>query len=142
MALVSLGILEITMNLNDFETRQRAAQYFYKSFESNPRNVLALKYLAEHFCLKGELVLSKQIALSALSIIQHKRKTDRAELSTFRQEVEILRSNFYFILGKIDHIDQNYQEASENYENCLKHNPKNYECHFCMAKVQYHLGNF
>lgn len=59
MALVCMGIIEITMNLNDHETRQTATKYFQQAFESNPRNVLALKYLADHFCFNGEFAQSK-----------------------------------------------------------------------------------
>lgn len=69
MAFACLGIIEITMNLNDSETRLTAAKYFQKAFESNPRNVLALKYLADHFCFNGEFAQSKQICQAALSII-------------------------------------------------------------------------
>ena len=49
MALVSMGIIEIASNINDFEACEKAVQYFEKSFQINPRNPLAIKYLAEHY---------------------------------------------------------------------------------------------
>ena len=66
MALVCLGILEIKMNINDKETRMEAAKLFQRSFESNPRNVLTLKYLGEHFCLKGDHEVARNIANAGL----------------------------------------------------------------------------
>jgi hypothetical protein len=45
-----------------------------------------------------------------------------AEQSAFRQEIELLKSNFCFILGKTEHTQGNFQAAYENYEQALKHN--------------------
>lgn len=62
MALVALGILEIAVNVNDFEVREKAAQLFERAFKSNPRNALAVKYLADHYFFKNDLEGAKKLA--------------------------------------------------------------------------------
>lgn len=52
MALTSLGIVELISSPSNFESRKRAVSFFIKAFEANPRNPLALKYLAEHLFFK------------------------------------------------------------------------------------------
>jgi RNA polymerase-associated protein CTR9 len=49
MALISLGIIDIKSNINDYEVRDKAAKFFERAFKANPRNPLALKYLSEHY---------------------------------------------------------------------------------------------
>ena len=84
----------------------------------------------------------KDLALAGLQVIEHKSKPDRAELPSFRSEIEMLRSHFYFLLGKVEHTGKNFHGALDQYEKCLKHDSTNFEAHFCMAQVQYSLGNF
>ena len=59
MALVSIGIIEIASNINDFEACEKAVQYFERSFQANPRNPLAIKYMAEHYFCKKDYDLCK-----------------------------------------------------------------------------------
>lgn len=47
-------------------------------------------------------------------------------MPSFRHEIEILRSQFYFILGKVEHVQERYPEALQQYERSLSHNDKNY----------------
>ena len=54
MALAALGIVEIASNVNDFESHGNSAIFFERAFRANPRNPLALKYLAEHYFFKGD----------------------------------------------------------------------------------------
>jgi cytochrome c-type biogenesis protein CcmH/NrfG len=54
MALASLGIIEMVMGQDSLESRKKAIHLFYRAFQVNPRNPLALKYLAEHLFFKGE----------------------------------------------------------------------------------------
>ena len=49
MALTALGIIEIAANVTDYESREKACEYFEKAFNANPRNPLCLRYLSEHF---------------------------------------------------------------------------------------------
>jgi len=51
MALTALGIIEISANVTDYESHEKACGYFERAFAANPRNPLTLKYLAEHFFL-------------------------------------------------------------------------------------------
>lgn len=74
--------------------------------------------------------------------MQSKNRPERAELSTFRQEIEILRSQFYFILGKVEHVHERYPEALQQYELSLSHNDKNFQTHFCLSKVHFKMRNY
>ena len=56
--------------------------------------------------------------------------------------MEHLRSTFHFILGKVEHTQERYEEAFQMYEESLKYNARNYQTLFCQAKVQFHMGNF
>jgi hypothetical protein len=53
------------------------------------------------------------MASAALEILQHKNRPDRAEFTSFRQDIEILKSSFYFIRGKIEHCQENFPLAFE-----------------------------
>ena len=56
--------------------------------------------------------------------------------------MEHLKSTFYFILGKVEHVQERYEQAYQRYEESLKYNVRNYQTLFCQAKVQFHMGNF
>lgn len=112
-----------------------------RAFEVNPRNPLVLKHLAEHLFFKQEFTLCREFCKAAQEILAPKVRPD-AERKDFRHEIELLKSNFCFILGKSDHQEGNFQSAYENFQQALKHNPLNYEAHLCMAKCQFHLNNF
>lgn len=142
MALTSLGILEQVLGQNDKDSMARATKFFLKAFEINPRNPLVLKYLAEHLFFKGEFALCKDFCNAAQQILQTKVKSEQAEQASFRQEIQLLKSNFFFIMGKTEHQELNFQSAFENYQQALKFNPKNYEAHLCMAKCQFYLDNY
>lgn len=142
MALTALGIIEIAANLTDFESRGKACEYFERAFAANPRNPLCLKYLAEHFFMIDQHDFAKEFAEVGLHVLQSKTRSERAEIATFRQEIEILRSQFYFILGKIEHAQERYSEALNQYEKSLSHFDKNYQTHFCLAKVHFKMHNY
>lgn len=142
MALASLGIIEIVLGQDSFESRRKAIQFFFKALQANPRNTLAMKYLADHLFFRGEFGQCKEFCEAALNILRTKQRPQNADSTDFRQEVESLKSNFYFIMGKIEHAQDNFQQAFLLYEQALRHNSKNYEAHLCMAKVQFYLGNF
>ena len=126
MALVSMGIIEIASNINDFEACEKAVQYFEKSFQINPRNPLAIKYLAEHYFYQKKYDLCKELSKAGLLVLSSKKKPDRCELPSFRAEIDILKSYFFFLLGKVSHVSGNFDEAFQHYEESLKHNSKNY----------------
>lgn len=74
MALCCLAVCELTMNVTDAETRKKAFNLFKRSFDANPRNLLALRHLADQLCIRGEYDACKEICESALQILEHKRQ--------------------------------------------------------------------
>ena len=142
MALTATGIIEIASNVNDFDVRENAMRYFEKAFQANPRNPLCMIYLAEHYFTKQEFQLATELCETGLQIIKIKVKPEHSDLRTYRQEMEYVKSTFYFILGKVEHAQENYDQAFQRYGDSLKHNPRNYQALFCQAKVHFHMGNF
>lgn len=53
MGLCGSALVELSLHVNEFETRQRVVDLLFRSFDSNPRNLLTLKYLSEHYCYCG-----------------------------------------------------------------------------------------
>lgn len=104
MALTAIGIIEIASNVNDFDVRDQAIKYFERAFQVNPRNPLAINYLAEHYFIKQEYGLCEELCQAAIRLLQNKVRPDRSDIVTYRQDIEHLRSIFYFILGKVEHV--------------------------------------
>jgi len=92
--------------------------------------------------LKKDYTLVTELCESGLQILKNKTRPERSDLPTYRQDIEQLRSTFYFILGKVAHVQEKYEEAFTSYEESLRHNARNYQTLFCQAKVQFHMGNF
>ena len=111
MALVSIGIIEIASNINDFDACEKAVHYFEKAFHENPRNPLAIKYLAEHYFYQKKYGLCKELSKAGLLVLSSKTKPERCELPSFRVEIDILKSCFYFLQGKVCHVSGNFDEA-------------------------------
>lgn len=108
MALTAIGIIEIASNVNDYQVREQAMHYFESAFQANPRNPLCIVYLAEHYFMKKEYQLTAELCDAGIKILKNKIRPERSDLPTYRQDIEHLRSSFYFILGKVDHAQENY----------------------------------
>ena len=91
-----------------------------RSYNANPRNPLTLRYLADHYFFKNDLQISEMLSQSGLEILKNKKRPDGAELPSFRREIDLLRSDFNFILGKINHVQGKYQEAFTFYNEAIK----------------------
>lgn len=104
MALTALGIIEIASNVNDYEVREQAMQFFERAFQANPRNPLCINYLAEHYFMKQEYQLCTELCQAGLQVIKNKTRPERSDLPSYRQDIEHLRSTFNFILGKVEHV--------------------------------------
>ena len=104
MALTSLGVIEIASNINDFEVREQAIVYFERAFQANPRNPLCISYLAEHYFIKEDYPLCTELCEAGLQLLKHKTRPEGSDLPTFRQDMQHLRSVFYFTLGKVEHV--------------------------------------
>ena len=92
MALTAMGIIEMASNINDSELREKSCSYFERAFHANPRNPLCLRYLSEHFFFLGKFDYSREFAEVGLQVLLSKIKPERAELGSFRQGIEYLRS--------------------------------------------------
>ena len=77
--------------------------YFQKSFEVDDTNPLTMKHLAEHFFFDGELEIAESLCLRALDFCKKLGKPDAVELPNFRKDIDLLRSDLNFILGKVFH---------------------------------------
>lgn len=80
-----------------------AAKHIEECLQSNPDNPLGLKLAAEHHFKQGKYDISQRICEHTLKILEcYRRSEDQTrENPSFRREIEYLRSDIYFILGKI-----------------------------------------
>ena len=88
-----------------------------------------MKHLAEHFFFSGDLDIAVALCTRAIKNCDHYKST-------------LLKSDLNFILGKIHHKQEKYQEALDFYFKSVKLNQKNYAAYFCLAKIHYLNGHF
>ena len=87
MALAGSGVIEIAANINNYEARETAVDLFKQAFESNPRNPIALKYLAEHYFFKKQYKLADELCNAGIQVLKGKIEPERSDLSSFRQDL-------------------------------------------------------
>ncbi len=121
-----------------------AAKYLETGVESNPKNPLGLKLAAEHHFKNGNFEVSQRICEHCLKVLDcYRRSEDQTrENPNFRKEIEFLRSDIYFILGKIQHSQRNFNDALENYLKAIKVNERNIAAQFNLAKVFFFNESF
>lgn len=102
MALTSLGITEIAINSSDGKQREKAVYLFQRSFEIDDTNPLTMKNLADHFFNCKEFEISGHLIDRALNYSQNYQGTQ-------------LKSDLFFLKGKIQHINEKYNEALDCY---------------------------
>lgn len=115
MALTALGITELKINFSDQAQRTKAIIYFKKSFELDDQNPLTMKHLADHYFFCNELDIALILCKKAIKKCDSLKKSENSDLATFRSQVQMLKSDLYFILGKVCHKKENYEEAKNCY---------------------------
>ena len=70
-----------------------------------------MKYLGNHFFLTGDLEISEELCKQALHHCDRLKKPENSESSYFRRDIYLLKSEIFFILGKIYHQKENYENA-------------------------------
>ena len=123
MALTSLGIVEIQINPQLVTQREKAAALFFKSYEVDDTNPLTMKHLADYFFFKDDLRLAQDLCQRAIFYCERMKKPETSDFSTFRRDVTLLRSDLFFILGKIHHKLENFESALTSYFKCVEANP-------------------
>jgi tetratricopeptide (TPR) repeat protein len=54
----------------------------------------------------------------------------------------MLKSDLFFLKGKINHIKESYKDALDSYFQCVKLNPNNFAAHFNKAKIHFMNNEF
>ena len=64
----------------------------------------------------------------AVKILESYRRSDDSlrENPNFRKDIESLKSDVHFIIGKIQHVKRNFQGAQESYLRAVKLNDPNF----------------
>ena len=114
-ALTALGITELQINCSNPQQREKAMILFQRSFQIDDTNPLTMKHLADHFFFDNDFELAEALCTRALKFTGRLKKPDTAELQSFRLEIELLASDLNFILGKVHHSQENYEEALKFY---------------------------
>ena len=68
--------------------------------------------------------MSQVVCEHALKVLETYRRPEQTlrENPNFRIEIEFIRSDIFFILGKIHHARRNFKDAFENYLLAVKSN--------------------
>lgn len=127
-ALISLAILETSLKFYDQQINKKIQGLLNRAFTLDSKNPLTLKYLAQHHFSRGKLDTSQKICLHALKCLERFRRPEASvkENPNFRKEMEFLKSEFNFILGKISHSQENYEDALKFYLQAVKLNQQNF----------------
>ncbi|CDW71106.1 rna polymerase-associated protein ctr9 homolog [Stylonychia lemnae] len=144
MAVISLAILEISTQQDVPDVQNQIRRLLELAFKINHKNPLTLRYLAEHYFQKRSYHIAQQLCENALKSLERCRRKEATikENPNFRKELEQLKSDIYFILGKINHVQENYQDALGFYSKAVKCNNYNFSAQFCLGKVHYSFNNF
>mmetsp|Transcript_3641 Transcript_3641/g.2711 ORF Transcript_3641/g.2711 Transcript_3641/m.2711 type:complete len:112 (+) Transcript_3641:462-797(+) len=108
--------------------RASALKHLQEAIQIDDCNYLAMKYLAEHYFLKREWGAARKLCERGLKCLEHLKRTEQCqkENPSFRREIDFLRSDFHFILGKIAHLQHKFEEANSAYSHAVKFNSMNY----------------
>ena len=132
MAMTALGITEIRLNFSSQKHRMMAVKLFQKSFEMDDQNPLTMKHLADHFFIHGDLDLAQNLCLRALKFCDKLKKVE-ADCSSFRRDIQPLKSDLSFILGKVFHKLEDYDSAIVHYFKAVEENSQNFSALYCLA---------
>ena len=141
MAMTALGITEMRLNFSSQSNRMMAITLFQKSFEIDDQNPLTMKHLADHFFIHGDLDLAQNLCLRALKFCEKLKKAE-ADSPSFRRDIQPLKSDLSFILGKIFHKLEDYDSAIVHYFKAVEENSQNFSALYCLAQIHFLNGNF
>lgn len=142
MALTALGVTELQINCSDSKQREKAVVLFQKSFEIDDTNPLTMKHLADHFFFEDELDIAEALCTRALKFCSKIKKPESSDSPSFRKDMVLLSSDLYFILGKVYHKREQFEDALKFYFDSIRHNSQNFAAQFCLAKIHFLNGNF
>lgn len=103
-----------------------------------------MKLLAEHYIKLESYEIAQSLCDHALRVLETFRRPDHIvrENPLYRKDAELLKSDIYFILGKIKHIQQNYEQALDFYLKATKLNDKNFAAQFNLGKVYFNKDSY
>lgn len=81
-----------------------------------------MKHLADHFFFQDDIELAQNLCLRALKFCEKLRKPETSDCSNFRKDVQYLKSDLYFILGKVFHKLENFDQALVHYFKSIEYN--------------------
>ena len=100
-----------------------------------------MKHLANHFLLSNDLDIAEALCTRAIRQCEQLKAPENAPSPKFRWEIQLLRGDLHFILGKVYHKREQYDDALKNYFQTVELNKYNVAAHYCMAQIHYLNGN-
>jgi len=135
-ARVGLGILEM-QSFEDKASLARALKLFSEAFEFDKKNPLCIRSLADHFFKTEQYDKAEKFAEAGFKLIEGVHRPATSEREDFRRDMELLKADFQFILGKIKHVRKEFEGALDHYTKAVNLNPQRYAAHFNLAKVHF-----
>lgn len=139
MALISLTIVEISQQYYDDDVRKDVQDLLQRAYEIDDQHPLVLRYLAEHYFMSNKFIIANKMCATGLKNLERFKKNENnlKENPTFRRELDFLKSDLFFIQGKIKHVEEEYQDALGLYQKAIKMNSQNFAAQFNLAKVYF-----
>ena len=147
MANTALAILETQgdqVARADDERKEKAVINLETAIKSDRNNPLTLKLIADHYFNQKNYQMSQVVCEHAFKVLDTYRRPEQTlrENPNFRMDIEFIRSDIFFILGKIHHACRNFKDAFENYLQAVKSNDQNMPAQFNLAKVFYYNDSY
>ena len=103
MAKVALAVVEMAQRQSDDQTLFNIYSLLEQAYLSNRDNPLVYRYLADEFFRKKQFNIAQQYCDQGLQVMEMFKRSEVTikENPNFRKEMEFLKSDFFFILGKI-----------------------------------------
>jgi tetratricopeptide (TPR) repeat protein len=129
---------------NDSDANGRILEFIERSFKADRNNPLALKLIAEHYFESRKFDFVTVLCEHALSILEGYSRPEHIvrENPNYRKDIDVLKSDFYFILGKMRHVLGQTSEAQELYTKAVKLNEKNMAAQLNLGKVFFLQGRY
>jgi len=143
--LVYLGIISLKESNSN---TQIALDLFEQAYKLNPNNPLCLIQLANHYFLVGNFPKTEMLAERALNIlncykiVKSAQKSIQSDNSAIVFDIDEMRAELHFLLGKVAHCKENYGRALKCYKETLEEDNQHHAAAFCLAQIHIQMNQF
>jgi RNA polymerase-associated protein CTR9 len=121
-----------------------------KAHLKNPNNILCLLHLSNHYFLVEKYKKAEKLAKRGLWLLEQYKiiggsnnyQSNAKGGYKFGDDIKCLRSEIYSMMGKIYHIENNYNKAYKYYSSAVQANPQNFSAIYSLGQCLFYLRNY